>query len=100
MENLLKVKFLGELVEVKALEQRVKEEALRCYCLKFSLSYDSLDLDQMTEMCYFLLTSFFYLTMGGVLIRLEELAQVPITAASAVSQRFSRNVDTLMYGRF
>lgn len=52
MQNLRKVKFLSEIVDISALEQRIKEEALHCYCLKFSQSYDSLDLDQMTQMYY------------------------------------------------
>ncbi|CAD7968416.1 unnamed protein product [Amoebophrya sp. A120] len=49
-QHLAKVQFLPDLIDMKLLEQLVKEQAIRCYCLKHSSSYESLDLKQLTEM--------------------------------------------------
>ncbi|CAD7976253.1 unnamed protein product [Amoebophrya sp. A25] len=48
--HLKQVKFLSDIIAVETLERLLKEQAVRCYCLKHTSAYDSLDLEQLTEM--------------------------------------------------
>jgi len=50
MRHLKKVSFLSELIQPSLLEKKVKEESLRCYCLRYATAYASLDLSQLCEM--------------------------------------------------
>lgn len=50
MDYLRKIRFLSEIVDVHHLTAKVKDVSLRCYCLRYATSYDSLDLAQLSKM--------------------------------------------------
>merc|ERR1712194_718254 len=100
MRHLKKVSFLSELIQPSLLEKKVKEESLRCYCLRYATAYASLDLSQLCEMfglereaCHSLCSRM--ILDGEVQFAWDETSSLLLVKHREAQRKFQRLTQTL-----